>query len=391
MTVKIEMNILFTSEAVVEICNGKYYKTNSKQFIDRYHAFGHVIFCAFSKEVKKSKQPELKCDDVEYVFLKKETSIASLLKTRKENQRILRSIIPTIDIVVAHLPSNIGMEAITIAKEYGKPYLIGVVGCAWDAYWNYGIKGKLFALPYYLMMRKYVKEAKYVFYVTQKFLQNRYPNKNITMGCSNVEIPPVSDEILKRRLAHIQSIGNIINIVTCANIEVPYKGQQYVISAIAKLNKSNNRKYHYYLVGGGSKDRLMKLTHELGMKDYVHFMGMIPHENIFDFLDSMDVYIQPSRQEGLPRAVIEALSRAMPTYGAKTAGIPELLLNECVFDNCAVDQIQMLLQNLDKEKMIKYANRNFEESQNYTSNILNKRRNNFFEIIKKNENLNTKI
>lgn len=383
------MNILFTSEAVVEVCNGKYYKTNSKQFIDRYHSFGHVIFCAFSKEVESSKQPELKCDDVEYIFLKKETSICSLLKTRRENQQILRNIISNVDIVVAHLPSNIGMEAIAIAKEYGVPYFIGVVGCAWDAYWNYSIKGKLFAVPSYLMMRKCVKEAKYVFYVTQKFLQGRYPNQGgITIGCSNVEIPLCSDEVLEHRLSHIQlTNSNIVNIVTCANIEVPYKGQQYVISAISKLNRSNKRKYHYYLVGGGQKERLMKLTKKLGMSDYVHFMGMIPHEKIFDFLDTMDIYMQPSRQEGLPRAVIEALSRAMPTYGARTAGIPELLLDECVFDNCAVSQIQAMLESLDKKKMIEYAKRNFEESKKYTSDILNKRRNEFFEEIKKVEKM----
>lgn len=382
------MNILFTSEAVVEICNGKYYKTNSKQFIDRYHSFGHVIFCAFSKEVENSKQPELKCDDVEYIFLKKETSICSLLKTRRENQQTLRNIVPYVDIVVAHLPSNIGMEAIAIAKKYGIPYFIGVVGCAWDAYWNYSIKGKLFAVPYFFMMRKCVKDAKYVFYVTQKFLQGRYPSLGVTIACSNVEIPPCSDKVLENRLSHIQSANSsIVNIVTCANIEVPYKGQQYVISAIAQLNRYGKRKYHYYLIGGGRKERLLKLTNELGMSDYVHFMGMMPHEDIFDFLDIMDVYIQPSRQEGLPRAVIEALSRAMPTYGARTAGIPELLLDECVFDNCAITQIQTMLEKLDKKKMIEYAKRNFEESKKYTSDILNKRRNEFFDKIKKVEKL----
>ena len=123
------------------------------------------------------------------------------------------------------------------------------------------------------------------------------------------------------------------------------------------------------------------------MSDYVHFMGMISHEKIFDFLDTMDIYMQPSRQEGLPRAVIEALSRAMPTYGARTAGIPELLLDECVFDNCAVSQIQAMLESLDKKKMIEYAKRNFEESKKYTSDILNKRRNEFFEEIKKVEKM----
>lgn len=386
------MSILFTSEAVVDICNGKYHKTNSKQFIDRYHSFGHVIFCGFSKRVEKTKQPELRCEDVEYVFLEKETSIVSLPQIRNRNQRVLRTLIERVDVVVSHLPSNIGMEAIKIAKELGKPYFVGIVGCAWDAYWNYGVKGKLFAIPYYLMMRKYVKEAKYAFYVTQKFLQGRYPCNGLTIGCSNVEIPPCKDEILEKRLVHIESTeSNVVNIVTCANIEVPYKGQQYIISAITKLNKEGYRKYHYHLVGGGSKDRLMELTNKLRMNDYVHFVGMIPHEKIFDFLDSMDVYMQPSRQEGLPRAVIEALSRAMPTFGARTAGIPELLLDECVFDNGAVDQIQTMLQNLDKKKMTEYAKRNFEESRNYTSDILNQRRSNFFDTIKKAENLVEKI
>ncbi len=386
------MSILFTSEAVVDICKGKYYKTNSKQFIDRYHSFGHVIFCGFSKEVEKTKQPELKCENVEYVFLEKETSIGSLLQTRRANQRILRSLVERADILVSHLPSNIGMEAIAIAKELGKPYFVGVVGCAWDAYWNYSVKGKLFAIPFYLMMRKYVKEAKYAFYVTQKFLQERYPCNGLTMGCSNVEIPPCKDEVLEKRLVHINSIdSNIVNIVTCANIEVPYKGQQYVISAIAELNKEGNRKYHYYLLGGGSKDRLQGLIDKLGVNQYVHFKGVIPHEDIFDFLDSMDVYIQPSRQEGLPRAVIEALSRAMPTFGARTAGIPELLLDECVFDNGAVEQIQAMLRNLDKNRMCEFAIRNFNESKNYTSDILNQRRNDFFEIIKRKEHLYNKI
>ena len=101
----------------------------------------------------------------------------------------------------------------------------------------------------------------------------------------------------------------------------------------------------------------------------------------------MDLYIQPSRQEGLPRAVIEAMSRALPVFGSKTAGIPELLLNECVFDNCSVKQIMYLMSKIDNNQMIHYAKRNFSEAMKYQKSILDARRYNFYNSILKHYNL----
>ena len=44
-------------------------------------------------------------------------------------------------------------------------------------------------------------------------------------------------------------------------------------------------------------------------------MGGVPHNKIFQLLDDIDLYIQPSLQEGLPRSVVEAMSRACPIIG----------------------------------------------------------------------------
>ena len=382
------MKILFTSEAVVEYCNGLYHKTSFQPFINRYKYFGEIIFCSYVKLVDKSKQSVLNTEGLTFLFLEKEIQPLKLYSIKQHNKLKLEKAIQGIDIIVSHLPSPIGIEAVKLAKKYNKPYFVGVVGCAWDAYWNHGIKGKLVAIPYYISMRKIVKESPFAFYVTQKFLQKRYPCNGTTIGCSNVEITEQNPIVLDKRILKIlNSNPDRINITTVAAVNVRYKGQEYVIRAIAKLNKSNGRKYHYFLVGGGDNSFLMNLVKSLKIVDYVHFVGPLPHEQISDFLDTMDIYIQPSRQEGLPRAVIEAMSRALPVFGSKTAGIPELLLDECVFDNCSVKQIMYLMSKIDNNQMIYYAKRNFSEAMKYQKSILDARRYNFYNSILKHYNL----
>ena len=42
-------------------------------------------------------------------------------------------------------------------------------------------------------------------------------------------------------------------------------------------------------------------------------------------LDAADVFVLPSRQEGLPRAMIEAMARSLPCVGSDVGGISELI------------------------------------------------------------------
>ena len=377
------MKVLFTSEAVVEICNGKYYKTSFNPFIERYRYFGDVIFASYKKEVSISKQSLLNTEGVQFEFFEKENTPLNLLNNCRRNRQHMSKCVEIADIIIAHLPSPIGMIAIKYAKKYHKPYIIGVVGCAWDAYWNYSWKGKLVSVLFYINMRNAVKRAKYVFYVTQEFLQRRYPNNGITMGCSNVEILQAANNILTRRLESIETmdLSSTINIVTVAAVNVRYKGQEYVIKALNILNHKLGFKFHYHLIGGGDNSDLKGLTQRSNLEEYVHFVGPIPHEKIWDYLDKMDIYIQPSRQEGLPRALVEAMSRALPAFGSRTAGIPELLSDECLFDNGDVKGIVKLLSSLSIDKVRKYADANFKKASEYTSDVLSKRRKNFFDKV----------
>ena len=189
---------------------------------------------------------------------------------------------------------------------------------------------------------------------------------------------------LEERLNKISSADlSHISMMTSAGVDVEAKGQRYVIEAIPALNSKGIR-VSYFLAGGGDKTKLEEFAKSLGVLDQVCFLGRLKHEEILEKLQKIDFYIQPSLQEGLPRSVIEAMAYACPVLGAKTAGIPELIDEKCVFKRkSSYDIVSTLINNLNKEEMMDCAKNNFEKSKKYEEHVLNNRRKDFFDKIKK--------
>ena len=133
------------------------------------------------------------------------SSIGGLLRNRNEAKRIIDREIKEADLIFIRLPSVIGNISVDLAKKHKKKYLIEVVGCPWDSYWNYSFKGKIVAPAATSIMKKRVKTAPYVLYVTNQFLQGRYPTQGKSVNCSNVELAPVSKEVLEARFKRIKS------------------------------------------------------------------------------------------------------------------------------------------------------------------------------------------
>jgi glycosyltransferase involved in cell wall biosynthesis len=330
------------------------------------------------------KMHKLENPNIQVTELPNLSSISGLLKNRAKAKKILEENIKAADLVFIRLPSVIGNIAVDAARKYNKKYLIEVVGCPWDSYWNYSFKGKCVAVFATDMMRRRVKNAKHVLYVTNSFLQKRYPTKGKSIACSNVELAVAEDTVLDTRKDKINTYSQDTQFVvgTAAGLDVLYKGQQYVIEAMGLLAKKGITNIEYRLIGGGTGEHLKAVAEKCGVSDRVKIVGQLPHDKVFDFLDSLDIYAQPSRQEGLPRSVIEAMSRGLVCIGARTAGIPELLDDECVFSNSSteVEEICTILTRLisNKEEMQQKAERNFLEAKKYARATLVERRTRFF-------------
>lgn len=331
----------------------------------------------FGDNFNKKKTQKINTEKVDIISVPSLSNAKGFIFNRKAVRNILESELNTVDFAIIRLPSFIGAEAVKIVRRKKIPYLVEVVGCPWDSLWNYGIKGKLMAPYLTLSMKAQVKNAPFAIYVTNEFLQNRYPTDGISTNCSNVEISDVPKEVLEKRLQHIKNNDDKFIIGTTAAVNVPYKGHQYVIEALAKLKKEGIHKFEYQMVGFGDQTRLKAIIKENDVEDRVKFMGSMTHEQVFEWLDTIDIYVQPSRQEGLPRALIEAMSRGLPSIGAHTGGIPELIIPERVFSNTNknIDEICKLLKGFSKEVMLEDANRNFYEAKKYLIEIITEKRN----------------
>ena len=279
--------------------------------------------------------------------------------------------------VIVRVPSDSGTIAADYCHKIGKPFLAEAIGCPWDSLWNHSIKGKALAPKMREDMRRVMRNAPYSVYVTNEFLQRRYPTKGVTAAISDVELRPMEQSVLDARLAHIRNHTGKIKIATSGGL-VAYKGQQFVIEALAKLKAQGNTNYEYHLAGSGDDVTLRNLAKELGVEDQIIFEGRLAHEHMFPWLDEMDLYIQPSMTEGMPRSLIEAMSRGLPALGTHTGGIPELLGPDCTFPRKDVDAIAKMISNLTPDVMEQKARNNFDCAKGFQKELLEQKRFDFY-------------
>lgn len=264
---------------------------------------------------------------VSFELVPDSTNILLVLRRHAAAFRKLQSTIASADGLIARLPSDLGLAASRIAREHGKPMAFEVVGCTFDALWSYGpLLHRLYAPLSYCMHRFVIKRANHAIYVTDRFLQRRYPCKGVLGISSNVELPAGSFTSGEPRLKASPVFGTI------GKVDLTYKGHEIALRALARLRAQGLLKeFTYELVGDGSPEPVLRLAQRYGIADCVKVVGVLPGLSaVCSWLDRVDIYLQPSFQEGLPRALIEAMARGRFALASDAGGCPELLEAEAI-------------------------------------------------------------
>ena len=379
------MKVLIVSDQIVEKKGNQYFCIpNFYDIVCQFKPLGDILLAAIQYDGKNSDNIISKEIDVIG-----NSSVFFVTKNRlfpdSQTWEVLKTAVKQVDLVIGYVPSINAEYAFYLARKYKKRYLSYVVGCPWDAFWNHGLLGKILAPYRTLHMKHILKKSDYALYVTSSFLQKRYPCPGLTCGCSDVYIPKLDDKIISKHIQYINNsdLSSRINIATTASIAVKYKGQRYMIKALGELAKAGDYRYNYYMIGGGNPEKLRRMAEKLGVINQVHFEGKIPHEEIFAKLDGMHMYIQPSLQEGLPRSVVEAMSRGLMGVGFNTGAMDELFDSKYVIRRRSVRDIVSILKNINSEEIINQSKRNFERAKDFEVEKLVATRASFFnEIIK---------
>ena len=381
------MNSLLVTEQVLDIKAGKVVSDFAiSSTIRRFQTFGNLMI-ACCKYVGKTAQPlsiELDIPSENVVFLNKETDLRNRYIDRTHNRTQLERLVAKADFVIGYMPSTIGDMALAIAKKQGKHFMSFLVGCPWDALSNHrSWKARLMAPIRYWETRRSISTSDYVWYVTHQFLQHRYPTKGLAFGGTDTNIPVADDSTLTRRLQKIGSHKGETKLLTVGHVDVGFKGQQYVIGALPEL-VAKGIDAHYYMIGDGEGTWLKQLAEKLGVADRIHLLGRKYRDEVITFMDDCDIYVQVSLQEGLPRSVAEAMSRAMPCVVSNVGGMPEMIEEQLIVKPKSPRDIARAILLLDKKNMKQQAQKNFEQARQYQPDYIDKQLIPFFDIIKKN-------
>jgi len=136
------------------------------------------------------------------------------------------------------------------------------------------------------------------------------------------------------------------------------KNSEQILEILNHLKLKNQLdKFEFHLIGDGEKrEYIQKKIDELNYSKNVKFHGMITNPK--DVLVDMDCYLTTSRWEGLPLAVIEAMSLGLPVIGTKVTGHKEVIIdhtNGYFYDIKKPVYAAELLLKMNRDNMLLYS------------------------------------
>jgi glycosyltransferase involved in cell wall biosynthesis len=105
----------------------------------------------------------------------------------------------------------------------------------------------------------------------------------------------------------------------------PVKGHADLIAALPRILQAVPTTRLVFIGDGPAATGLRRQVHEVGLAEQVHFFG--GRRDIPRLLRALDVFVLPSRQEGLGLAIIEAMAAGLPVVATRVGGIPEVVVD----------------------------------------------------------------
>ena len=353
---------LYSGSGLYEVYFNRFFDAgfNTVDILSRYNEYNKNIDTGFMK-INNRNIKILKGFSKNYFYLFNPLNIYKI-----------NNLIKQYDLIVCSTPSIIGTWILIINLFQKKKYSVEVAG----DYDMFSTKKFGFIITYFLknLMPKFIKNANGATYVTND-LSRRFPNNN-SLIASNVNI---------KKIHYKQVI--IKELKFKENIEIGYigaltkrKGISILIEFANKLVEMNIRNFQINLIGGHSDDDWKEKVSELKIDKYFVFHGNLDSKNVDLLLKRLDLYIQPSFSEGLPRATIEAMSNGLPVIATTLPGFKELLEDDYLFEhqdiNKMLDIFNSLISSIDNYNLQSKRNSNFAKS--FLYDVLHEKRKTFY-------------
>jgi glycosyltransferase involved in cell wall biosynthesis len=303
--------------------------------------------------------------------------IRQFLQRAREVRAAIHGAIQPGDAFVLRVPGAIGHLAWRRLGQLGYPYGVEVIGDPHDAFAPGAVQHPLRPFLRWRLaqqLRMQCAGASAASYVTAHGLPRRYPSSCPTIIASSIEL---DDDAIATQPRVFERSAQPVTLVFVGSMEQYYKAPDVLIRAVAALVQ-RGLDLQLTMVGGGRlTGDLEMLAASLGCRSRIQFLGQVPSgREIRAELDRSDLFVLPSRSEGLPRAMLEAMARGLPCIGSDAGGIPELLPADAIVPAGDAPALANAIGALvwDPARMNRLAARNLQRVRAYRSEVLQGRR-----------------
>lgn len=123
-----------------------------------------------------------------------------------------------------------------------------------------------------------------------------------------------TEEVFDPQRFHIVTVGRVSH----------EKGMDIAVQVCAKLVESGRKNICWWIVGDGpAMQEVRALVTDLGVDPYMKLVGM--KGNPYPYIRQADLYVQPSRFEGYPMTLLEALVIGQPVISTNNNGAKEII------------------------------------------------------------------
>lgn len=381
--------LLISCDDTLFVYHGKYYFKNQEwcNFYKRYlRIFNSLRIAVRCEVVDELNSCNILIDDtrIEVIDIPNFSGTLEYAKKYFKIGRALTNICDGCDAAIVRLPSTIGQR---VARKVIKSHIPYGVEVVYDAEDGWRSEKKIINRYLWKRIDKEMRETCYtangISCVTEFYLQKHYYSKKadaFTSHYSTLELPKEFYGFPKK-----YPEGKTFTLANVAN-QIQFNGRKgfnEIIEAISILKKKGvivNAKFVGQDYHNGIT-QFMDLSRRLDVEKQIEFMGYLTRPELDDFLSSVDMFVMPTRAEGLPRVIIEAMAKGLPAISTPVSGNPELLDTHFLVKYEDVQTLANRIEELiiDKELYEKASFENFNNSQKYEATVLERKRDAFYQ------------
>ncbi|ELC8416282.1 glycosyltransferase [Clostridium perfringens] len=239
-------------------------------------------------------------------------------------------------------------------------------------------------------LRKFCASANGVSYVTEHTIQKHYPSRARIQGESKNYFETFYSTITLEKEAFtgprdFTGKTSFTLVLSDVAMNSERKGERTLLKAMRKV-LDRGYDLNAIIIGDGSKkDEFIQLSKELGLSSRVEFTGLLPSaDEVRAKLLKSDIFVFPTRAEGLPRGILEAMAVGLPVLSSPVGGIPEVVDDEYLYEPDDIEgYVSGICRLLDNTDLLNEISRtNFQKVQEYRNEVLQEKRQHFYTWIK---------